>query len=191
MSTFPAAAEVSPLRRIGAAELSMPRRCRAGGSSRGSWTVHNLVHNDALWALWIGDALKSIGMFIPLVSFVLILRVWRSLGWEMEGSWWGLVDPGRHRRHGASAGSVDSRLCLLAEVVDLYSAALAGCLCLRCGSGSALWRHAALPGGACFLWCCSGSSTRFRISSTCLSICRCNAPRRTWRGRSRLRSASR
>jgi exosortase J len=37
------------------------------------------------------DALKSIGMFIPLVSFVLVLRVWRSLGWEMEGSWWGLV----------------------------------------------------------------------------------------------------
>ena len=37
------------------------------------------------------DALKSIGMVIPLVSFVLILRVWRSLGWEMEGSWWGLV----------------------------------------------------------------------------------------------------
>ena len=46
---------------------------------------------NALWGLWTDDALKSIGMFIPLVSFVLILRVWRSLGWEMEGSWWGLV----------------------------------------------------------------------------------------------------
>ena len=45
----------------------------------------------ALWGLWTNDALKSIGMFIPLVSFVLILRVWRSLGWEMEGSWWGLA----------------------------------------------------------------------------------------------------
>ena len=40
---------------------------------------------NALWALWMTDALKSIGMFIPLVSFVLILRAWRSLGWEMEG----------------------------------------------------------------------------------------------------------
>ena len=30
-------------------------------------------------------------MFVPIVSFVLILRVWRSLGWEMEGSWWGLA----------------------------------------------------------------------------------------------------
>jgi exosortase J len=46
---------------------------------------------NALWSLWMTDALKSIGMFIPLVSFVLILRVWRSLGWEMDGSWWGLV----------------------------------------------------------------------------------------------------
>jgi exosortase J len=45
----------------------------------------------SLWTTWTNDALKSIGMFIPLVSFVLILRVWRSLDWEMEGSWWGLV----------------------------------------------------------------------------------------------------
>jgi exosortase J len=46
---------------------------------------------NALWGLWTNDALKSIGMFIPLVSFVLVLRVWRSLNWELEGSWWGLV----------------------------------------------------------------------------------------------------
>jgi exosortase J len=46
---------------------------------------------NALWFLWTTDALKSIGMFIPVVSFVLILRAWRSLGWEMEGTWWGLV----------------------------------------------------------------------------------------------------
>src|ERR1019366_18850 len=44
-----------------------------------------------LWTLWTNDALKSIGMVIPLVSFVLILRVWRSLGWRAEGTWWGLV----------------------------------------------------------------------------------------------------
>jgi exosortase J len=44
-----------------------------------------------LWSMWTKDALKSIGMFIPVVSFVLILRAWRALGWEMEGSWWGLV----------------------------------------------------------------------------------------------------
>ena len=44
-----------------------------------------------LWTLWTTDALKSIGMVIPVVSFVLILRVWRSLGWEMDGTWWGFV----------------------------------------------------------------------------------------------------
>jgi exosortase J len=45
----------------------------------------------ALWQLWMTDALKSIGMVIPLVSFLLILRVWRSLRWEMHGTWWGLL----------------------------------------------------------------------------------------------------
>lgn len=44
-----------------------------------------------LWAMWTTDALKSIGMVIPVVSFLLILRAWRSLGWEMQGSWWGFV----------------------------------------------------------------------------------------------------
>lgn len=41
--------------------------------------------------MWMTDALKSIGMMIPLVSFVLILRAWQKLQWEMQGSWWGLV----------------------------------------------------------------------------------------------------
>ena len=45
----------------------------------------------SLWSLWTTDALKSIGMIIPLVSFLLILRAWRSLGWEMDGSWWGFA----------------------------------------------------------------------------------------------------
>jgi len=49
------------------------------------WIVGNL------WNLWMFDALRSIGMLIPLVSFVLILRVWRSQHWQMEGSWWGLA----------------------------------------------------------------------------------------------------
>ncbi len=44
-----------------------------------------------LWAMWTSDALKSIGMVIPLVSFLLILRAWRSLGWEMSGTWWGFA----------------------------------------------------------------------------------------------------
>ena len=44
-----------------------------------------------LWSLWTTDALKSIGMVIPVVSFLLILRAWRSLGWEMDGTWWGFA----------------------------------------------------------------------------------------------------
>ncbi len=44
-----------------------------------------------LWTMWNADPLKSIGGLIPVLSFVLILRVWRSLGWELDGTWWGLV----------------------------------------------------------------------------------------------------
>src|ERR1700722_9520195 len=91
MSTFPAAAEVSPLRATGVAGF---RAQHAAGLTAllailGLTTIWSTV--NALWALWTTDALKSIGMFIPLVSFVLIMRAWRSLGWEMDGSWWGLV----------------------------------------------------------------------------------------------------
>jgi len=37
------------------------------------------------------DPLRSVGMFVPLISLALILRVWRSLDWEQDGSWWGLA----------------------------------------------------------------------------------------------------
>jgi exosortase J len=45
----------------------------------------------SFWTLWTTDALKSIGMVIPLVSLVLILRIWRQLDWVAEGTWWGLA----------------------------------------------------------------------------------------------------
>ncbi len=44
-----------------------------------------------LWALWVTDPLKSIGMLVPVASLVLILRAWRSISWETDGTWWGLV----------------------------------------------------------------------------------------------------
>ncbi len=44
-----------------------------------------------LWRCWTTDPLRSIGMLIPPVSIVLTLRVWRENGWELGGSWWGLV----------------------------------------------------------------------------------------------------
>ncbi len=91
MSTFPAAAEVSPLQSTGVVRLNVPRAATLAAlvAVLGLSTIWSTV--NALWALWMMDALKSIGMLFPLVSFVLILRVWRSLSWEMEGSWWGLV----------------------------------------------------------------------------------------------------
>src|ERR1700743_1438058 len=92
MSTFPAAAaEVSPLPSIGVARFGARRTAALAAllAVLGLSTIWSTV--NALWALWTTDALKSIGMFIPLVSFVLILRAWRSLGWETEGNWWGLV----------------------------------------------------------------------------------------------------
>ena len=41
--------------------------------------------------IWTHDDLKSMGMVVPLVSYLLILRAWQSLGWETEGSWWGFA----------------------------------------------------------------------------------------------------
>jgi exosortase J len=45
----------------------------------------------SLWTMWMSDGLKSVGMVIPLVSLVLVLRAWRTLGWQAQGTWWGLV----------------------------------------------------------------------------------------------------
>jgi exosortase J len=45
----------------------------------------------SLWSLWTIDPLKSIGMAIPLVSLILVMRIWKTLGWQAEGTWWGAV----------------------------------------------------------------------------------------------------
>jgi exosortase J len=50
-----------------------------------------LVAVALLWRIWTADALRSIGMYFPIVSVVLILRIWRGLDWETRGSWWGLL----------------------------------------------------------------------------------------------------
>jgi exosortase J len=70
-----------------------------GGHSRVLWAVLLAVcgllsiYTSAatLVTYWVKDPLKSIGALVPLVSLVLILRVWRSLGWQMQGTWWGLL----------------------------------------------------------------------------------------------------
>ena len=50
-------------------------------------------YNTAHWLLnvWRTDDLKSVGLLVPFVSFALILRAWRNVGWETDGSWWGFV----------------------------------------------------------------------------------------------------
>ncbi|SEG61486.1 exosortase J [Bryocella elongata] len=40
---------------------------------------------------WLTDDLKSMGALIPLVCFALILRAWRSAGWNTRGTWWGIA----------------------------------------------------------------------------------------------------
>ena len=44
-----------------------------------------------LWTIWRTDDLKSMGMVVPFVCAALILREWRRLDWETEGTWWGFA----------------------------------------------------------------------------------------------------
>ena len=46
---------------------------------------------QALYGIWTTDDLKSMGMVVPLVCYLLILRAWKSLNWETNGSWWGFA----------------------------------------------------------------------------------------------------
>jgi len=62
------------------------------------WTVLAVVGAStiapsvaSLWKMWTTDALKSVGMAIPVVSLVLVLRAWKGIGWRAEGTWWGFA----------------------------------------------------------------------------------------------------
>src|ERR1700733_13009302 len=91
MSTLPAVTELPPL--VTREKVTFSPTQAAGLAALLAVLGLSAVWPTAvlLWDLWTQDALKSVGIFFPLVSFVLVLRAWRSLGWEMEGSWWGLV----------------------------------------------------------------------------------------------------
>ena len=58
-------------------------------AAAGLFAVYGTV--ATLMDIWSSDALKSVGMAVPFVCFGLILRDWRSIGWETEGTWWGFV----------------------------------------------------------------------------------------------------
>lgn len=90
MSTLPAA-QAAPYSRSAIGNLS-PQHAAGLASALAALGVLSIWPTALyLWSLWTTDGLKSIGMLIPVVSFLLILRVWRRLDWEMRGSWWGLA----------------------------------------------------------------------------------------------------
>ena len=90
MSTLPAT-DFRPQLSSWAARLSPPLAAGLAAALAviGLTSIRSTI--ALLWTIWTMDALKSIGMVIPLVSFFLILRAWRALRWEMNGSWWGLT----------------------------------------------------------------------------------------------------
>jgi exosortase J len=44
-----------------------------------------------LWEIWTTDPLRSIGALLVPVSLLLTLQVWRESGWELRGTWWGML----------------------------------------------------------------------------------------------------
>ena len=58
-------------------------------AAAGLFTIYSSVR--MLLSIWGSDDLKSMGLVVPFVCAGLILRVWRQLGWETEGSWWGFA----------------------------------------------------------------------------------------------------
>ncbi len=55
----------------------------------GLLTVYDSARS--LLGIWLSDDLKSMGLVVPFISFLLVLRSWRSIGWKAEGSWWGFA----------------------------------------------------------------------------------------------------
>jgi exosortase J len=46
---------------------------------------------QSLVGIWTTDDLKSMGMVVPLVCYLLILRAWKGLNYATDGSWWGFA----------------------------------------------------------------------------------------------------
>jgi exosortase J len=47
-----------------------------------------------LLGIWLTDDLKSMGLIVPFISYLLILRAWRAIGWQTAdtpASWWGFA----------------------------------------------------------------------------------------------------
>lgn len=92
MSTLPVTAAASPhIRNQRTARTWIPPAVGAAVllSIAGLFAISSACMG--LWSMWMTDPLKSIGGLVPLVSLALILLAWRRLGWQMNGTWWGLA----------------------------------------------------------------------------------------------------
>jgi exosortase J len=108
-----------------------------------------------LWRAWTTDPLRSIGMLIPPVSVVLIIRVWRQKGWQMRGTWWGLLVIGfsfilslirESTLLFVTAGGVLASLIPLSLPVYVYGSGV-----VLLFAGTRVWRKAWFPLGLLLL----------------------------------------
>lgn len=108
-----------------------------------------------LWESWTSDPLKSVGIFVPPVCFVLILRAWRSLEWRVECNWWGLVlivanaALGWIQLHSILLLVISPHWTTILPPVSLPLILCAAGVVLMFG-GAGLFRAALFP--ICFLW---------------------------------------
>jgi exosortase J len=109
-----------------------------------------VMATSLMWWIWTTDALRSIGMYFPIISIVLILRVWRKLGWEADGTWWGVLPLFLAVVLGRSGGNSLQALAFfpgqgiellpLGLTVFLYGSGMVLLL-----GGTQLWRKALFP----------------------------------------------
>jgi exosortase J len=103
-----------------------------------------------LWRIWTADALRSIGMYFPVVSVILTLRIWRGLDWETRGTWWGLlplyyaVIMAREGGNALQAVAFTPRIAVTLLPLGLTVFAYASGVVLLLG-GVRVWRAALFP----------------------------------------------
>ena len=164
MSTLPAT-DLRPQLSSWAARLSPPQAAGLAAclAVLGVASIRSTV--SFLWDMWTTDALKSIGMMIPLVSFILILRAWRTLRWEMQGSWLGLAILAVT----IAAVHIRDQAILIFVLSPQWNIYMPPHSLVAFAYGSGLYccsAESACIARRCFQSLCCGSSIRFRMSST-------------------------
>lgn len=102
-----------------------------------------------LWDVWMDDPLRSIGMLIVPASLILTLRVWRQRGWELRGTWWGLLPLALGLLMGDSRHLFNWSLILGRMTLDFLSPKIAlylfGSGIVLLFGGTRVWRQAWFP----------------------------------------------